>query len=344
MKKKNYIIFLVFFVWVGLHGISAQSKIEIVNKSFEGEPLLGRGDNFNLSGWSTFVSTESPPDIQPCQCWGVTQRASDGKTYLGMAVRDNQTKEIVYQKLSSPLKKGNVYQFTIDLCQSPVFDSKSRLTNKKTSFTQPTCLSIEGITPKGELVQKLFTTEPVKNREWKKYTIRFIPAENIEYLMLSADYDEKQSEAYSGHILADNMSDIETIACNLKDTHTSLYEMFFGETNIDAGLLKNLAYEEMVIHRGEYKHTIFSKGKNHFYFMENGNKAAELYKVFIGEPDPILTGKIRLGTDQHEVDLCTTERQLIDEDSYLTSPNGLGKLKWKDGMVDGIYLYWFRSN
>lgn len=78
--------------------------------------------------------------------------------------------------------------------------------------------------------------------------------------------------------------------------------------------------------------------------MENGNKAAELYKVFIGEPDPILTGKIRLGTDQHEVDLCTTESQLIDGDSYLTSPNGLGKLKWKDGKVDGIYLYWFRSN
>lgn len=340
---KNYFPCLVFFFWAGMYGISAQSKIEIVNKSFEGEPLLGRGDNFELTGWNTIVSSESPPDVQPCQCWGVTQKASDGKTYLSMAVRDNHTKEIVYQKLSSPLKKGTVYQFTIDLCQSPVFESRSRLTNKETSFAQPTCLSIEGITRKGELLQKLFTTEPVTNHQWKKYTIRFISSENIEYLMLSADYDEHQSEAYSGHILADNMSDIETIACNLKDTQTSLYEMFFGETKIDATLLKNLAYEEMVVRRGEYTHTIFSKGKNHFYFMENENRVAELYKVFIGESDKSFSGKIRVGSDQHEVDNCTTERQLIDGDSYLTSPNGLGKLKWKDGKVEGIYLYWFRQ-
>ena len=342
MKKETYITCWVLIVWVSLQGISAQSKIEIVNRSFEGEPLLGRGDNFNLSGWSTLVSNESPPDVQPCQCWGVTQKASDGKTYLGMAVRDNQTKEIVYQKLSSPLKKGNVYQFTIDLCQSPVFDSRSRLTHKETSYTQPTCLSIEGITRKGELVQKLFTTEPVTNHDWKKYTIRFIPSQNIEYLLLSADYDENQSKAYSGHILVDNMSDIETIACNLKDTQTSLYEMFFGEIKINAGFLKNLAYNENVIRHGEYRHTIYSKDKNHFYFVENGNKEAELYKVFIGESDNILFGKIRIGTSMDEVDHCITERQLIDGDSYLTSSNGLGKLKWRDGKVEGIYLYWFR--
>ena len=48
MKKKNYIIFLVFFVWVGLHGISAQSKIEIVKEYDNNFPLIeGFGGQIN---------------------------------------------------------------------------------------------------------------------------------------------------------------------------------------------------------------------------------------------------------------------------------------------------------
>ncbi|MBK9689556.1 MAG: hypothetical protein IPO65_18055 [Saprospiraceae bacterium] len=111
------ILFYRLFPGTQFASLHSQS-IQTINKSFEGFPGAGSSDSkiFQLTGWNdNGDSLESPPDIHPCNRFGVTQKPSDGSTYLGMVVRDNNTTEKVYQHLSSPLKKGRLYQFTITL-------------------------------------------------------------------------------------------------------------------------------------------------------------------------------------------------------------------------------------
>jgi hypothetical protein len=90
--------------------LSAQATKPVVltNGSFEGVPH----DAVNPEGWKS-CGNDSSPDILPGP-WGVYQKPTKGKTYLGLITRENNTWETIYQKMSTPFRKNRCYKFKVD--------------------------------------------------------------------------------------------------------------------------------------------------------------------------------------------------------------------------------------
>jgi hypothetical protein len=103
-------IFLIFFptLLLATHLFGQDEPIRLANPSFEGSPGAG-GEAVKLpDGWyDCGFPGESPPDVHPKEGGGafqVTKEAFHGKTYLGLVVRDNDTWEMVSQRLSAPVQ------------------------------------------------------------------------------------------------------------------------------------------------------------------------------------------------------------------------------------------------
>ena len=109
-------------------GYSQESStiIKLNNTGFEGTP--GPGKNY-ISGWKdcgrSRFPDESPVDLQPGS-FDVTLRPHEGRSYLGMVNRDNDTWESVTQQLIKPLKEGECYTFSLYLASSPKYKSNAR--------------------------------------------------------------------------------------------------------------------------------------------------------------------------------------------------------------------------
>jgi hypothetical protein len=95
----------VFLLLTVYSAVDAQEIIRLTNPSFE-----DTGHSRPPTGWkdcgSFMFPGESPPDVQPSGSWHVYKPATDGDTYLGMVVRENDTWEAVSQALSGALQKG----------------------------------------------------------------------------------------------------------------------------------------------------------------------------------------------------------------------------------------------
>jgi len=152
----------------------------------------------------------------------------DGKTFLGMVVRENETHEFISQALRVAIKEGDCYNFSIYLAQSETYmgvrdgvtKARSDSVDAKDSllfsnpFLQPALLRIWGgqsICQKSEL---LGSSGPVTNRQWKVYNFRFEPKSSYRYLVLEAFYVTPVLKPYNGHILVDNASAIVRVACD----------------------------------------------------------------------------------------------------------------------------------
>ena len=119
---------LLLVLVVNLNG--QQDTIRLTNPSFEDSPRKG-GEHRGILGWYDCgiinFPDETPPDIHPDDFWGNTKQASDGRTYLGMVVRDNDSWESVSQKMSSSMVAGDCYSFSVELSQSSRYLSGSKL-------------------------------------------------------------------------------------------------------------------------------------------------------------------------------------------------------------------------
>jgi hypothetical protein len=95
MSKSITFTFVILFITNAL--CSQRDTIRLTNPSFEDTPKRGGESDQQISGWydcgMLYFPQESPPDIHPNGFWGVNVPAHDGKTYLGMVVRDNGTYE-----------------------------------------------------------------------------------------------------------------------------------------------------------------------------------------------------------------------------------------------------------
>jgi hypothetical protein len=87
----------MIFISCVIHG---QDTILVKNKSFESKPEMGnKPDLFNLTYWRDCGYLryfkkghyESPPDIHPNNFHGVDMAASDGRSHIGLVVRDINT-------------------------------------------------------------------------------------------------------------------------------------------------------------------------------------------------------------------------------------------------------------
>lgn len=127
----------LLFMATSILAFSQGEAIYLTNPSFEDMPR----HSIAPSGWyDCGFPGESPPDVQPNGEFGVTKPANHGATYLGMVVRDNDTWESVSQKLSRPLKRGQCYEFSLDLARSELYISLSRANNRPITSLLPKCV------------------------------------------------------------------------------------------------------------------------------------------------------------------------------------------------------------
>lgn len=220
-----YLLRFFTIIVLGMLSLSlmAQEDIALINGSFEGIPTQGKNLLPGIptrvpSGWydcgRIYFPDESPPDIHPNNFWKVRQQPKDGKTYLGMVVRDNETWESVSQRLSSPLKAGTCYSFTIDLCHSDQYWSGTRRDHREQNYDTPTVLRIWAGSGYCNNDQLLAESIPIKHTDWKSYTFEIEPNATYRYITLEAFYKTPVLEPYIGHILLDNASSFVAYPCD----------------------------------------------------------------------------------------------------------------------------------
>lgn len=217
MLSGNYIYFMKFHLFHLLLAILITTSVEVVsqtvhltNRSFEDLP----GPNKAPQGWKDcgyLFEGESPPDVQPCGAWKVTQKAIDGKTYVGMVVRENNTWEALAQELKGTLKKDSLYNFEILICTSKSYVSATRESvrynyGKPYNYITPARLRIWG---GNQLCYRssILTESPlVTNNEWQVYKFTIKPPEDVSFIIFEAFYENELSKPYNGNILIDRAS------------------------------------------------------------------------------------------------------------------------------------------
>lgn len=201
---KSLIFFCCIFLFIDAKG----QIVHLENPSFEDEP---RANKVPL-GWKDcgfIFKGETPPDVHPCGAWQVNKSAKEGKTYLGMVVRENNTWEFISQQLDGHLKNNTKYSFEISICTAENYISatrKSILEGTKSNFTTPVKLRIWG---GNELCMKniLLAESPlIKNYEWKLFQFMIEPQSDITWITLEAYYRDEKITRYNGNILIDNAS------------------------------------------------------------------------------------------------------------------------------------------
>jgi len=194
-------------------------EIAINNPSFEDLPHRGGGAyDIGIKGWydcsKILFPNETPPDIHPINAWQVTKQPSDGRTYLGMVVRDNDSWELLSQRLSTTIEEGKCYSFNIELSRSEFYVSGSKVTKQIENYTKPAVLRIwggNGVCGKQELLGESVT---VSNDDWRTFEFEFRPNKSVNYFTLEAFYKVPTLFPYNGHLLLDNASLIKEVPCD----------------------------------------------------------------------------------------------------------------------------------
>lgn len=200
-------------VVLSIFQLSAQEDevIYLTNPSFEDMPRHSKAPR----GWTDCgFSGESAPDVQPSGTFSVTKPPSDGNTYMGMVVRDNDTWERVSQPLSRPFEKGKCYEFSIFLCRSELYVSYSRLSDETANYTTPAKLRIYAGFDYCDKQFLLGESNLVVNTRWLEYKFKFEPDNNYSFIVLEAFYKTPTLFPYNGNLLLDNASAIRPIPCD----------------------------------------------------------------------------------------------------------------------------------
>lgn len=203
----NSSVLSLFFLLFLNQFLLGQGIIELENPSFEGTP----GNSTLPEGWYNcgFVE-ESPPDLQPGS-FGITQKAVDGNTYLGMVARDNRTWEAIGQRLKKPLKAGINYKFSIHLATHEAFSGLSRLTDKEVKYNTPLKIRVWAGNQFCEQRELLAESAPVSHSTWEKSEFEFKTRADHPFIMIEAAYDEQVGHPYNGNILIDKCSNLTPV-------------------------------------------------------------------------------------------------------------------------------------
>jgi outer membrane protein OmpA-like peptidoglycan-associated protein len=213
------LLILVLFSWS--HILFGQIEpIHLVNPSFEGPPADGTLDGSLPVGWyDCGFPGETVPDVHPQADGGffqVFKEAHHESSYMGMVVRENDTWEMISQRLSSALKSGKCYEFSIFLARSEIYLSPSRLNSEKVNYATPAKLRIWGGAGFCNRNELLAESSLIVNTRWLEYNFRFEPKQNHTHIVFEAFYKTPTPFPYNGNILLDNASAIIPVPCNIE--------------------------------------------------------------------------------------------------------------------------------
>jgi outer membrane protein OmpA-like peptidoglycan-associated protein len=196
----SYIIFNLFFATA--YAQQKEAPIKLLNPSFEGTPKSGELP----AGWMNCgAANETPPDTQPWQ-FKVDKLAQQGNSYLGMVVRDNDSRESVAQRLPTPLKVDYCYTFSVWLCKSEIYLSRSSTSGLEANYATPVKLRVWAGNNYCEKAELLAETSEVTTMNWAEYKFEFKPKKDYSYISFEASHKTPTLISYNGNILLDNAS------------------------------------------------------------------------------------------------------------------------------------------
>lgn len=208
----NHLLQFCLLLLCTISSVSVQAQgnqvIYLENPSFEGQPNPGR----TPLGWADCgAPNESPPDIQPYGGFSVSRSAQDGRTYIGLVSRDNQTWEAIGQRLTDPLEKGSCYKFSLHACKSPIYISPTRKNQSQPiNFEKGLILRVwagNSVCDHAELLDEV--KSPINHFDWRKYNFELKPKNGTyNYLLIEAYYKTPTLSWYNGNVLIDNASEI----------------------------------------------------------------------------------------------------------------------------------------
>ncbi|WP_235297264.1 OmpA family protein [Portibacter marinus] len=216
--------YILFFLLLGVYANGQQEVIYLKNPSFEGVPRAGATsyEGISAAGWidcgGIRFPDETPPDIHPGNFFRVKKAPQDGKTYIGLVARDNESWESVSQLLSEPMKANQCYEFDLYMARSDnyvnrMFDIETFSSDEIKSQSEALVLRVYGGLRPCEKKQLLAESELVSNTDWKNFKFNFEANSNLYYITFEAFYKTPVLLPYNGNLLIDNISPIRQIAC-----------------------------------------------------------------------------------------------------------------------------------
>jgi hypothetical protein len=184
---------LLLFLSLTAFTMQPSGKIYFRNPSFEDAPGAGKCPKGWYSGYQG-----STPDILP-GAWEIMFPPQEGKTCLGLIVREDGTREDISQVLTEPIKAGQCYGFTIYLAHA----------TKYVGYNKPVRLRIWGATDKGGKGEALASSPLIDHLDWRQYKFELSPSSNITHLIFEADFAPGVVFKYKGNLLLDNCSPLE---------------------------------------------------------------------------------------------------------------------------------------
>ena len=146
---------------------------------------------------------------------GFYSQASDKLNCISLVTREDETWEMVAQKLDRKLKKDSCYKFNFDTkyekdFQAEVLDPNDNKLTINTYFDSPTSLKISLSNSACIPEEVIYLSSPIRHEEWTNSQVQFTPTKNYRYIILEASYADKVG---FGHLLIDNFSDIYSVNC-----------------------------------------------------------------------------------------------------------------------------------
>jgi hypothetical protein len=198
-----------------------QDTIRLQNPSFEDVPRMAKAPT---AWYDCGFPNESMTDIHSgdTDYFNVSRYPTDGATHIGMVVRDNDTWEMISQRLPEPLNAGISYHFTVDLCRADVYVSPSRVTGQVINYTNPVKLRVWGGNGYCQKKELLVETPLVINTRWLTSNLVIAPTEDFSYLVFECFYKTPNVFPYNGNLLMDNLSPIVEISMKVADSLSAL--------------------------------------------------------------------------------------------------------------------------
>ncbi len=343
--------FTIFLIIVQ-NFLFSQSEIFLSNPSFEDFPRHSK----QPKGWyDCGFPNESPPDIQPGS-FEVVTKPLDGNTYLGLTVRNNDTWEMVAQKLEFPLEANQCYHFGIYLCRSETYISASKNTQGMVNYSTPATLRIwagNGNCVKTEL---LATTDEIIHQSWGAYEVHFQPSKTYSHITLEAFYKTPVLFPYNGNILLDHASPITVVDCDTVEIFNPKEEPNLFQTFLSEEIETNDYFQErqnLKIASSMDIRSFIDKNWNQTYFLykEPGltPKTKELLQELTGilKADPylraeimVVKGKGALGKKRVEsLRTFFRENGLHRGQAYIGQIGATDLRREWDGKSDHLWIY-----
>lgn len=149
---------------------------------------------FQMEAWGAW-GKGATPDVLPGQ-WSISKLPVEGRSYVGLIVREDGSKEGIVQKLDRPLEAGQCYYFSMALAHLPDY----------AGFILPCSIRLKGRQGNSGKVIELAMSPLITHEQWVYYTLEFTPSKTVDQVIIEASYAPGVKKPYRGNILVDHMS------------------------------------------------------------------------------------------------------------------------------------------